>query len=64
VRQSRRFDPRGDYIRRWVPELATLSDAHVHEPWRLDAVARGRLGYVAPLVDHAEAAAAFRARRV
>jgi len=63
VRQSRRFDPRGDYIRRWVPELATLGDAHVHEPWRLDAVARGRLGYVAPLVDHAEAAAAFRARR-
>jgi len=62
VRQSQRFDPHGDYIRRWLPELATLGDARVHEPWRLDATARGRLGYVAPIVDHAEAAAAFRAR--
>jgi deoxyribodipyrimidine photo-lyase len=63
VRQSRRADPRGDYIRRWVPELAGLHDGRVHEPWRLDAAARRRLDYVEPIVDHAAAAAAQRPRR-
>jgi deoxyribodipyrimidine photo-lyase len=56
VRQSRRFDPRGHYIRRWVPELASLRDGRVHEPWRLDAATRRRLEYPERLVDHATAA--------
>jgi deoxyribodipyrimidine photo-lyase len=63
VRQSQRFDPSGDYIRRWVPELGKVRHGLVHEPWRLDPAARRRLAYVAPIVDHAEAAAAFRTRR-
>ena len=63
VRQSQRFDPRGDYIRRWVPELGAVRDKHVHEPWRLDASARRRLDYAERLVDHAVAASAFRGRR-
>ncbi|MEF9978060.1 MAG: deoxyribodipyrimidine photo-lyase [Thermomonas sp.] len=33
VTQSRRFDPQGSYIRRWVPELRGLGDAAVHAPW-------------------------------
>ncbi len=33
VRQARRFDPAGDYVRRWVPELAHVPGAAVHEPW-------------------------------
>ncbi|HEY9497387.1 MAG TPA: deoxyribodipyrimidine photo-lyase [Intrasporangium sp.] len=33
VRQARRFDPAGDYVRRWVPELAHVAGAAVHEPW-------------------------------
>ena len=33
VTQSRRFDPRGDYLRRWLPELASLDDQAIHAPW-------------------------------
>lgn len=52
VTQGRRFDPRGDYIRRWVPELAHLRGADVHEPWR---VAGGYdHGYPERIVDHAD----------
>ncbi|MEZ5244654.1 MAG: deoxyribodipyrimidine photo-lyase [Acidimicrobiales bacterium] len=56
--QSRRFDPEGDYIRRWVPELAGLSDRAIHEPAGvapLDLAAAGiTLGddYPFPIVDH------------
>ncbi len=50
VTQGRRYDPDGDYVRRWVPELAGIPGAAVHEPWhRTDPVD----GYPAPLVDHA-----------
>ncbi|MBM3220422.1 MAG: deoxyribodipyrimidine photo-lyase [Candidatus Rokubacteria bacterium] len=63
VRQALRFDPEGAYVRRWVPELATVTGARVHTPWRLPAAERERLDYCAPLVDHDEAAAAFRRRR-
>jgi deoxyribodipyrimidine photo-lyase len=58
VTQSRRFDPAGDYIRRYVPELADVAAPAVH--WPADDVRR-RCGYPAPIVDHAEAVAAFRA---
>jgi len=33
VRQGERFDPEGDYVRRWCPELARLPAKHVHQPW-------------------------------
>jgi deoxyribodipyrimidine photo-lyase len=54
VLQSRRFDPEGVYIRRWVPELAWVPDEHIHEPWRAPEPPPG---YPAPIVDHAEARA-------
>jgi deoxyribodipyrimidine photo-lyase len=51
VTQGRRFDPEGDYVRRWVPELRHLSGAAAHEPWRhADGSAHG---YPEPVVDHA-----------
>ena len=34
VTQGRRFDPNGDYVRRWVPELAELPAEYIHEPWQ------------------------------
>jgi deoxyribodipyrimidine photo-lyase len=51
LRQARRFDRVGDYVRRYVPELESLPPAYVHTPWRLDPAARRRLGYPAPLVE-------------
>ncbi|GAA0380568.1 deoxyribodipyrimidine photo-lyase [Microbispora corallina] len=41
LRQARRFDPDGEYVRRYVPELASLPDDLVHEPWRSPAPVRG-----------------------
>ena len=61
VTQSRRFDPGGDYVRRWVPELSGLDARQVHAPWEvppLDLAGAGVvLGetYPFPLVDHATA---------
>jgi len=44
IRQARRFDPEGVYVRRYVPELNSVKGAEIHEPWRL----RG-LDYPGPL---------------
>jgi deoxyribodipyrimidine photo-lyase len=51
VSQGRRWDPEGRYVRRWVPELRGVPDAHVHAPWKAD---RPPADYPPPLVDHAE----------
>jgi deoxyribodipyrimidine photo-lyase len=61
ILQGKKFDPKGDYVRRWVPELAGLPAAHIHTPWdapaELLAEAGLRIGtdYPAPIVDHAAA---------
>ena len=50
--QGRKFDPDGAYVRRWVTELADLEGrADPHDP---DELSRRRVGYPAPIVDHAE----------
>jgi deoxyribodipyrimidine photo-lyase len=49
VLQSKKFDPNGDYIRRWVPELAHLNAALIHTPWE---VGNKVPGYPAPIIDH------------
>ncbi|HEX3239053.1 MAG TPA: deoxyribodipyrimidine photo-lyase [Solirubrobacterales bacterium] len=61
LRQAERFDPDGEYVRRYLPELAAIDGKAVHRPWLLPA--RERRGYPAPIVDHDEAAAAFKAHR-
>jgi deoxyribodipyrimidine photo-lyase len=51
IKQGLRFDPDGDYVRRWVPELRGIAGARVHEPWE-DAPLF--LDYPRPIVDHAQ----------
>jgi deoxyribodipyrimidine photo-lyase len=47
--QGERFDPQGEYVRRWVPELADVEGKKVHQPWTL---AEPPSEYPAPIVDH------------
>ncbi|MSO59782.1 MAG: deoxyribodipyrimidine photo-lyase [Ilumatobacteraceae bacterium] len=49
--QSAKFDPTGDYLRHWIPEISDLDDEHVHAPWTLGLLAPAN--YPAPMVDHA-----------
>ncbi|MCF3961562.1 cryptochrome/photolyase family protein [Streptomyces fuscigenes] len=49
--QARRFDADGSYVRRWVPELASVAGSKVHRPWELPEAERGELDYPAPVVD-------------
>ena len=59
ITQSQRFDPQGQFIRRYVPELARVPDAHIHFPAAMKPAALAacglRLGldYPLPIVDHA-----------
>ncbi|MET4079829.1 deoxyribodipyrimidine photo-lyase [Janibacter sp. UYMM211] len=52
VTQGERFDPKGDYVRRWVPELAHIPGKAVHQPWSHDEGYDH--DYPKRLVDHAE----------
>src|SRR5665811_893622 len=59
--QSKKFDPKGEYIRRYVPELAKISLAAIHEPHTMTVDDQERsncriaLDYPSPLVDHQRA---------
>jgi deoxyribodipyrimidine photo-lyase len=61
VAQGERFDPGGDYVRRFVPELAELPAEWIHRPSEAPAAVLEAAGvelghtYPKPLVDHAEA---------
>lgn len=48
VRQSQRFDPEGEFIRRWIPALRDLDNKGIHEPWRQPLLAPD---YPAPVVS-------------
>lgn len=51
ITQGEKFDPAGDYVRQYVPELAHVPGKAVHQPWNLpDGIPDG---YVEPIIDHA-----------
>ena len=60
VLQQQKFDPDGEYVRRWVPELADVPDSHLAEPWTMSEGDQQMAGcvigtdYPEPIVDHAE----------
>jgi deoxyribodipyrimidine photo-lyase len=61
VLQGKKFDPDGDYVRRWVPELANVPAKYIHQPWEMPLPIQRETGcvigqnYPAPIVDHREA---------
>ena len=61
VRQAEKFDPDGEYVRRWVPEISRLPDRWLHKPWEASIEVLRRAGvelgpdYPLPIVDHAAA---------
>ncbi len=61
VTQSEKFDPKGAFIRRYLPQLANYDDKRIHAPWLVPPAEQARLGcvigrdYPAPVVDHAQA---------
>ena len=61
VLQGQRFDPAGDYVRRWIPELSKLPDAYIHCPWEADEKILQHAGislgknYPNPIVNHSAA---------
>ncbi|GAB1489088.1 deoxyribodipyrimidine photo-lyase [Opitutaceae bacterium] len=73
VLQGEKFDPQGEYVRKWVPELARLPNKFLHAPWTAPASVREYAGvdlgrtYPEPVVEHAkaraEALAAFKQLR-
>ncbi|HET8942012.1 MAG TPA: deoxyribodipyrimidine photo-lyase, partial [Rudaea sp.] len=50
VGQGERFDPHGDYVRRWVTELANVTAPLIHQPWKQPDILH-RSGYPSPVVD-------------
>jgi deoxyribodipyrimidine photo-lyase len=61
VTQSERFDPKGAFIRKYVPELARMPLDRLHAPWQMAPLEQQAAGcvigrdYPAPVVDHAKA---------
>ncbi|MTH52591.1 deoxyribodipyrimidine photo-lyase [Bacillus mangrovi] len=60
VTQSKRFDKKGDYIRKYVPELKDVPDQYIHEPWKMNEDEQKEAScivgndYPLPMIDHQE----------
>ncbi len=58
ILQGFKFDPLGDYVRRWVPELSLVPTKHIHTPWEMPLEVQKQAqclidsDYPAPIVDH------------
>jgi deoxyribodipyrimidine photo-lyase len=58
IAQGQKFDPDGEYVRRWVPELRDMPTQFIHEPWTADDFTQQTAGvligkdYPAPIIEH------------
>lgn len=55
VLQGEKFDGQGDYVRKWVPEIAELPNKYVHQPWNAPQEILKTINYPKPMVDHNQA---------
>jgi deoxyribodipyrimidine photo-lyase len=61
ILQAKKFDPHGNYVRRWLPELVEVPEMYIHSPWMMpesiQSQVRCRIGidYPSPIVEHAMA---------
>ncbi|MBL8582192.1 MAG: deoxyribodipyrimidine photo-lyase [Rhizobiaceae bacterium] len=55
ILQGEKFDPGGDYVSSFVPELDGMPSAHIHKPWEAAAGKRKAGAYPSPIVDHRSA---------
>jgi len=61
ILQGKKHDPEGDYVRRWLPELAGVPGAYLHTPWEMPPHLQQEAGcvlgrdYPLPVVDHGRA---------
>ena len=63
VTQSQKLDPDGEFIRRWLPELAGVPADMIHTPWFMTPAQKQRYGgntYTLPVCNHEQAARAAR----
>ncbi|MGH3534424.1 MAG: cryptochrome/photolyase family protein [Pseudonocardiaceae bacterium] len=63
LRQAQRYDPSGDYVRRYLPELQDVRGPAVHQPWKIDPSRRANLDYPDPIIDLRDGADHFRTAR-
>jgi len=59
ILQGKKFDPLGNYVRLWVPELNAVPDEYIHTPWKMPIDLQSKANffsgkdYPVPIVDHA-----------
>jgi len=61
ILQGQKFDPVGDYVRRWVPELVDVPAKYIDQPWQMPSALQKELecvigrDYPGPIIDHVQA---------
>lgn len=68
VKQSQDHDPKGAFIKKWIPELASVAPEYIHEPWKIPPLEAAAIGfelsedYPAPIVNLEKAGKAARTK--
>jgi deoxyribodipyrimidine photo-lyase len=64
--QAEKYDPQGEYIKRWIPELQSVPAKYIHAPHEMPMILQKEIGciigkqYPPPMIDHAQAAAMYK----